>query len=144
MLIGEYIHTLDPKKRIALPAKFRHELGKTVVIASWFDKCLVVHTPKEWEAIAEKLRTLPQGQASVRRLSRFILAGAFETEVDSLGRILIPDLLKEFASLESEVVIAGVYTRLELWNKTAWQAEKESVRGDADALAEKLGEIGAF
>lgn len=144
MLLGEYTHTLDPKKRLALPAKFRKELGKKVVLTHGLDNCLFVYPMKQWEKIAEKLASLPLGQADTRGFNRFMLAGAEEVELDSLGRILIPDFLKEFAKLESSVVVAGVHTRLEIWDSAAWAAYKERVRSRADALAEKLGEIGAF
>lgn len=144
MLIGEHIHTLDPKKRIALPAKFRKELGKKVVLTHGLDNCLFVYSVKQWNVIAEKLAGLSLGQSDTRGFNRFMLAGAVESDIDSLGRILVPDFLKEFANLKEEVVVAGVHTRLELWDKDAWNAYKAKVRTQADALAEKLGEIGVF
>lgn len=144
MLIGEHTHTLDPKKRIALPAKFRKEMGKKVVITHGLDNCLFVYPMKQWDKIAEKLASLPLGQADTRGFNRFMLAGAVESEVDSMGRVLIPDFLKEFAKLQEEVVVAGVHNRLELWDSAQWAEYKERMRKQADALAEKLGEIGAF
>lgn len=144
MLLGEHKHTLDPKKRLAIPAKFRKEMGKTVVLTHGLDNCLFVYPMKQWEKIAEKLANLPLGQADTRGFNRFMLAGAVESDVDSMGRILIPDFLKEFAGLQEEVVVTGVHTRLELWDSTAWSSYKERVRKQADALAEKLGELGAF
>jgi len=109
MLIGEYLHTLDSKKRLSLPAKFRKEVGKKVVITRGLDACLFYVPTKTWEAIAEKLEKLPFGQSDTRGMSRFILAGAVETDVDGAGRILVPDFLKEFADLRSRVVLAGVF-----------------------------------
>ena len=144
MLIGEHKHTLDPKKRLAIPAKFRKEMGKTVVITHGLDNCLWVYPVKQWGQIAEKLASLPLGQADTRGFNRIMLAGATETEVDSMGRILIPDFLKEFAGLVEEVIVAGVHTRLEIWEAGLWSAYKAKVLKQADALAEKLGEIGAF
>ena len=144
MLIGEYTHTLDDKKRVALPAKFRHEMGKRVVITHGLDNCLFVYPLSHWGGIAGKLASLPLGQADTRGFNRFMLAGAVETEVDSLGRILIPDFLKEFAGLADRIVLAGVHTRVEIWNEAKWIAYKARVRNQAGALAEKLGEIGAF
>lgn len=144
MLIGEYKHTIDAKKRMALPAKFRKELGSTVVLTYGLDKCLFVYSISEWERVMEKLSSLSMGQASTRGFNRFMLAGAVETDVDSLGRVVIPDFLKEFASLTESVVVAGVHPRAEIWDEGAWNAYKAGVAREADSLAEKLGEIGVI
>lgn len=144
MLIGEYTHTLDPKKRLSLPIKFRKELGKEVVITRGLDSCLFVYSKKEWKMIAEKLRNLPMGQADTRGFSRFLFSGAIEVEVDSVGRMLIPDFLKEFASLTEKVVLAGVETRVEVWDADAWEEYKKRIEKQADAMAEKLGDVGVI
>ena len=144
MLIGEFQHTLDAKKRVALPAKLRRELGKTAVVTRGLDKCLFVYPLKEWEKVAEKLSELPVGQAANRSFVRLFLAGAAHVEADQLGRILIPDYLKEYAGLSERVVIAGVYKRLEIWDATRWESYKSEIEKQADVLAEKLGEIGAY
>jgi MraZ protein len=144
MLIGEYTHTLDPKKRLALPAKFRKELGKKVVLTHGLDNCLFLYPLKEWNRVAERLGNLSIGQADTRGFNRFMLAGAVETDVDSIGRILIPDFLKEFAGLSERVIVAGVQVRLEIWDEPRWSAYKKRIRAQADQLAQKLGEIGAI
>lgn len=144
MLIGEFQHILDLKKRVALPAKLRRELGKNAVITRGLDKCLFVYPLKEWEKVAEKLSNLPVGQAANRSFVRLFLAGAAYVEADQLGRILIPDYLKEYAGLSERVVIAGVYKRLEIWDATRWDSYKNEIEKQADVLAEKLGEIGAY
>jgi MraZ protein len=144
MLIGEFRHTLDAKKRLAIPAKWRKEVGRKVIITYGLDHCLSVYPLKEWGRVLEKLGALPLGQADTRSFNRFMLAGAVETEVDGAGRILIPDFLKDFAGLEVKVVWAGVHGRLEIWDENHWQEYKARVEKQADALAEKLGEIGAF
>ncbi len=144
MLIGEYTHNLDEKKRISLPSKFRKELGKTVVVTHGLDNCLFLYPMKEWSKIAEKIGGLSMGQADTRGFNRFMLAGASEIDVDSAGRILVPDHLKSFAGLSGKVVFAGVHSRVEIWNDSAWQAYKEKVMKQADQLAEKLGEIGVI
>lgn len=144
MLLGEFTHTLDPKKRLALPAKFRKELGETVVLTHGLDRCLFVYSMDEWRRVAEKLGNLSMGAADTRGFNRFMLAGAVETEVDSVGRILIPDFLKQFASLGSKVVIAGVHTRAEIWDEKSWKEYKTRIEREADKLAEKLGEIGVL
>ena len=142
MLIGEYLHTLDGKKRISLPSKFRKEVGRKVVITRGLDACLFMFSQKAWEKIAEKVSNLPVGQADTRGMSRFLLAGAVETEVDSAGRILIPDFLKEFAGLKSRVILAGVSDRVEIWNDKTWEEYKRRIEKGADQMAQTLGDLG--
>jgi len=144
MLIGEYTHALDPKKRLSLPVRFRKELGRKVVITRGLDNCLFVHSLKEWEKISRKLGELSIGQSDTRGFNRFMLSGAVEAQVDGAGRILIPDFLKEFASLETEVVIAGMQTRVEIWEVSTWRAYKHRIEKQADKMAQKLGEIGVL
>src|SRR3989344_6030707 len=104
MLIGEYLHTLDSKKRFSLPAKFRKELGRKIVVTRGLDACLFMFPTVAWKAVAEKLRALPMGQSDTRGLNRFLLSGAVEAEVDGAGRVLLPEYLREFANLGSKVV----------------------------------------
>ncbi len=144
MLIGEYTHTLDPKKRLSLPSKWRKELGAEVVITRGLDNCLFVYPLTEWQTITEKIGRLPFGQADTRGFNRFFLSGAQEVEIDSAGRILIPDFLKEFAGLNSKVVLAGIHDRVEIWDQKQWADYKRRIEGQAEALAEKLGEIGVL
>lgn len=144
MLIGEYTHTLDAKKRLSLPSKFRKEIGKKVVVTHGLDNCLFVYSTKEWQKVTEKLTELSLGQADTRGFNRFMLAGAVETDVDSIGRILIPEYLKDFAHLGSKVAVIGVHSRVELWNEKAWTQYKGRIEKQADVLAEKLGEIGVL
>jgi MraZ protein len=144
MLIGEYKHTLDPKKRLSLPSKWRGELGSTLVITRGLDNCLFVYPQREWEKITEKIGQLPLGSADTRSFNRFFLSGAVEVEVDSVGRILVPDFLKAFAKLDSKVVLAGVHDRVEIWDENRWTEYTTRIEAQADALAEKLGEIGVL
>ena len=144
MLIGEYKHTLDPKKRLSLPSKWRGELGSTLVITRGLDNCLFVYPQREWEKITEKIGQLPLGSADTRSFNRFFLSGAVEVEVDSVGRILVPDFLKVFAKLDTKVVLAGVHDRVEIWDENRWTEYTTRIEAQADALAEKLGEIGVL
>lgn len=139
MFIGEYLHTLDPKNRISLPAKFRKDLGRAVVITRGLDHCLFVYPKKAWAKEAEARAAHAGGTAAARGLARLFLAGAMEAEVDSAGRILIPDHLKNFAGLTSKAVIAGVASRVEMWDEEAWKKYTASIERDADAFAEALG-----
>ncbi len=144
MLIGEFKHTVDDKKRISLPIKFRKEIGKNIIVTKGLDNCLFLYPLKEWKNISEKLGSLGMGQSDTRGFNRFMLAGASEVSVDSVGRILIPDHLKSFAGIENKVVFAGVHNRVEIWDDARWETYKSSVLKDADKMAEKLGEIGAI
>ena len=144
MLIGEYEHTLDEKKRVTLPKSFAKELGGKMVLTRGLDNCLFLFPMSEWEKMAQKLQALSFVQADTRGFSRFILSGAMEVEADSAGRILITDHQKQFAGLQKNVVFAGVSDRVEIWDAEAWKSYKARIEKQADAMAEKLGEIGAL
>jgi MraZ protein len=144
MLIGEFKHQLDDKKRLSLPVKFRKELGKQLVVTRGLEGCLFVYSQKEWKKISERLSELGMGQSATRGFSRFMLAGASDVEVDGAGRVLVPEYLKEFAKLGTTVVVAGVASRVEIWNEKSWSDYKKKIEKEADALAENLGSIGAI
>src|SRR5437016_298329 len=127
MLIGEYTHSIDDKNRLSLPAKFRQEMGKKIVLTPGLDNCLFAFTLKEWGKIEVKLTGSSLLQADNRSFNRFMFAGAIEAEVDSIGRILIPDFLRERANLKNKVVIIGVSSRLEIWNEKTWVDYKRVV-----------------
>ncbi len=139
MLLGEYRHTLDDKSRVSLPAKFRKILGKKIIITRGLDRCLSAYSQKEWQKFyADTLADLSGNQSTNRALIRYKVASAMEVDVDSAGRILIPDFLKQFASLGNRIVIAGVGTNLELWNETAWDTYTRQVEGTIESLAEEI------
>lgn len=144
MLIGEYQHSIDPKKRLAVPSKFRGELKNKVVVTRGLDKCLFIYPMKVWEALANKLGTLPVGEAATRSFIRLMLAGATDVDVDKQGRILIPDYLKAYAGLHKNVIVAGVYNRLEIWDEKKWEAYKKNAEKNTDEIAEQLGKLGVY
>ncbi|MCX6703590.1 MAG: division/cell wall cluster transcriptional repressor MraZ [Candidatus Zambryskibacteria bacterium] len=144
MLIGEYTHSIDEKNRVSLPAKFRSEMGKKLVLTPGLDNCLFIFTLKEWSTIEQKLNQSSLLQADNRSFNRFMFGGAVEAEVDSIGRILVPDFLRDRASLKSKVVLIGVSNRVEMWNEKAWGEYKKVVEKQADTLAEKLGQVGVL
>jgi MraZ protein len=119
-------------------------MGKKVVVTPGLDNCLFVFTQKEWAGISEKLNQSSLLQADNRSFNRFMFAGATEAEIDSIGRILIPDFLRDRASLKSKVVVIGVSSRVEIWNEKAWIEYKKVVERQADSLAEKLGQVGVL
>ncbi|MDR3571496.1 MAG: division/cell wall cluster transcriptional repressor MraZ [Candidatus Pacebacteria bacterium] len=142
--LGEYEHTLDEKKRASLPKAFRTALGKKMVMTRGLDNCLFVYPRNSWEKVAAKLEQLSFAQADTRGFNRFILSGAAEVEVDGAGRILIPEHQREFAGLKKTIVFAGVSDRVEIWDAAVWKEYKKRIEKQADAMAEKLGEIGAL
>lgn len=144
LLIGEYTHTLDDKKRVSLPKAFRQGLGRRIVMTRGLDKCLVVFSPKGWERMAEKLQSLSFVDADTRGFNRFMLSGAAEVDVDAAGRILIPDHQMEYANLKKEVVFAGISDHVEAWDASRWQAYKAEIERDPEGIAKKLSEIGAL
>jgi MraZ protein len=142
MLLGEYKHNLDPKGRMAMPAKFREKLAAGAIITRGIDDCLFVFANAEWEELAKKLVALPLAQANSRAFVRLMLAGATDVELDSQGRILIPDYLRKYAGLKKEVVVAGLYNRIEVWDGEAWQTYKTKTEASSEQIAEQLGELG--
>ena len=142
MLIGHYNHGLDDKKRISIPVKWKSILGKKIVVTSGLDKSLFVFNIKEWQKIAEKLSLLSFTNKDSRSFTRFMLSNAFEVDLDSVGRILITDALKDFASINKKVVLIGMHSRIEIWSEEEWSKYAENNNKNADALASKLGEIG--
>ncbi len=142
MFIGEYTYKLDEKKRLAIPAKFREQLKKKAVITRGLDKCLFLFPIKEWQVLAEKLSKMPLAQSDARGFSRIMLAGAMEVDFDTLGRILVPDYLKGYASLKKEAVVAGLYNRIEIWDKKLWNDYKGATEKEVGNIAERLKELG--
>jgi len=142
MFLGEYNYTIDEKKRLAIPAKFRQILGKKAVITRGLDNCLFLYPVREWTKLAKKLSQLPLSQADARGFVRIMLAGAMEVNLDRLGRILIPDYLKKYASLKKRAVVAGLYNRVEIWDEKNWQNYKQKTEKEAGDIAERLKELG--
>lgn len=148
MLIGEYIHTIDTKNRVSLPAKFRKVLGKKIIITPGLDKCLFIFTSKEWAKVSKKLSDseteLSFLKADQRSFNRYMFGRAAEVEVDSIGRILLPEFLKERIGLKQTAAIVGVEDRVEIWEETTWTAQKDLMEKQAEHLAEKLGNGGVL
>ena len=135
MFIGEYEHSIDEKGRLAIPIKFRPDLKKGAVVTRGLDNCLFLFTLKEWQKLAQKLANLPFSQANTRAFSRLMLAGAMDVALDGQGRIILPDYLRRFAGLKKNVVVAGLYGRLEIWDSEAWQKYKAGTEADSQTIA---------
>lgn len=142
MLIGEYIHTIDEKNRISLPAKFRKVMGKKIVITPGLDKCLFVFNQDEWQKVIKKLSggddNLSFLSKDQRNFNRLMFGQAADAEVDKIGRVLLPEFLKAKIKVTDTAVMVGVEDRVEIWNERDWQAMKERTESEAEAIAEKL------
>ena len=140
MLIGEYEHTIDAKGRLSMPAKLRRDMGEAFIVTKGLDGCLFAFSQEEWKNFETKLKSLPLSDKNARNFVRFFLAGATECELDKQGRFLIPNNLRQAATLDKEAVIIGVGTRLEIWNKQVWTSKDEEI--SADEIAENMTMLG--
>ncbi len=142
MFIGEYHHSVDDKGRLAIPTKFRQDLKRGAVVTRGLDGCLFVYTIAEWTKLADKLAALPVGNADSRAFGRLMLAGAMDVKLDGQGRVVLPEYLRDYAHLSKDVVVTGLYNRLEVWAKDAWETYKTSTEKQTDDIASKMGELG--
>ena len=142
MLIGEYEHSIDTKGRLIMPAKLREDIGDKFIITKGLDGCLFGFSLNEWTHFEEKLKALPLTNKNARDFVRFFLSGAVSIEIDKQGRFLVASNLREYASMEKEVVIIGVGTRIEFWSKDKWIKYNSSENISADNLAENMTILG--
>jgi len=142
MFIGEYQHRIDEKGRLAIPVKFRPQLGAGVVVTRGLDTCLFLFTETEWQTLAQKLVALPMTQANSRAFVRLMMAGAVQISLDSQGRVLLPDYLREYAGLRKQVAITGLFNRVEIWDQIRWQNYKRKTESKSDEIAERLSGLG--
>ena len=142
MLIGEYEHSLDAKGRLIMPSKLRESIGEKFIVTKGLDGCLFGFSKQEWTNFEEKLKTLPLTNKNARDFVRFFLSGATECEIDKQGRFLIVANLRQYASMEKDVVIIGVGTRIEIWDKKKWEEYNSEENISADAIAENMTLLG--
>ena len=142
MLMGEYSHSLDTKGRMIMPAKLRQDIGEKFIITKGLDGCLFVFSQNEWLNFEEKLKALPLSDKNARNFVRFFLSGATECEIDKQGRFLLVNTLREYAEITKEVIIIGVGTRLEIWNKDKWKKYNSNENISADTIAENMTMLG--
>jgi MraZ protein len=139
MLLGEYEHTIDDKNRLTLPAKFRRAFVDGIVVTRGMDGCLYAYTRADWEGlVSSRLSTLDPLSKEGRRMQRFFFSAAAEGELDRQGRVMIPAALMQHANLGREVVVAGVYDHLEIWERAKWRDELAEVEGGAEDVAQRL------
>jgi len=141
MFLGEYKHTLDKKGRIIIPSRFRQELGDSFIITCGFEKCLTIYPMDRWEEISDKISNLPFVDRNVRSFIRLIYSKAVEVSLDKLGRIVIPQNLREYASLDKDAVINGILDNIEVWDKSIWEEYANKASDDFEDQAQKLTDI---
>ncbi|MEG2481961.1 MAG: division/cell wall cluster transcriptional repressor MraZ, partial [Lachnospiraceae bacterium] len=125
-----------------IPSKFRETLGEDFVVTKGLDGCLFVYPNSEWKIFEGKLRTLPLTNKEARKFTRFFLGSAVEGGLDKQGRVLISSALREFASLEKDVVLVGVLDRVEIWDKAKWDENNAAIEDNMDDIAEHMSELG--
>jgi MraZ protein len=121
MLIGSYTGSLNEKRRVTVPKKFLAEIGDKPILAKWYEDCLIIVSLNFWNDLMEKLSGGKRpASLGIREIERFILGSAYELEPDELGRIVIPEILSDYAKLDKEIVFVGLVDRIEIWKKETW------------------------
>jgi MraZ protein len=138
LFLGEFEHSIDDKGRLAVPARFRPALEAGLVITRGLDQCLVIWDSESWRIQAERVRMLNPWQGDARRMQRHFFSGAVPAQPDKLGRVIIPQFLRAYAQLDTDVVVVGLADRIEVWARDAWGRERSEAERDSAELAEHL------
>lgn len=141
MFIGEYQHNMDSKGRLTLPSKFREDLGEDFYITKGMDNCLFVFPEKEWIKMDEKINGLKISRKEARGLARLFYAGAINASLDKMGRVLLPQTLRKYANLTKEIIIIGVSSRVEIWDREAWEIYNDDDNLNYDILTEQMADL---
>jgi len=141
VFLGEFQHTIDEKGRLAIPAKFRPPLAEGLVVTRGIDRCLYVWTLDQWQELAQRMSKLPIVQENARRITRHFFSGAVDTKMDKMGRIILPQFLRQYASLDDEVVVAGANANIEIWSHDRWMSELAQGEEQSSILAEHLAPV---
>ncbi len=147
MFLGNYEHSIDTKGRMAVPARFRAELGDRMYVTRWLDKCLALYPVEQFEKLAAQVSNLSIADPNARSLRRIFFSDAAEVELDKQGRINIPARLREFASLsgeEAQVVVVGMNNYVEIWSPDLWEQVQEQVEENAGSIASQLASLGVI
>lgn len=142
MFFGEFEYTVDDKGRLTIPAKFKDELATGVVVTRGLDGCLWAFTKEGWQEWAKKIADMPMGNEDARRFKRFMFSSASESIPDRNGRVIIPQKLREYAGIESGVIVTGAMDKIEIWNPGKWAGEQDLATKDPEALATQLDKLG--
>ena len=140
MLLGQYESKIGEKHQLGLPKKFRDVLGNTVIITKGFENCLLVVSEANWKTLLEGTEGKPFTSKSIRELQRFLLGNASSVELDSKGRFVVPEYLREFAHIETDVIFIGIQRFVELWDKKSWEEHQKELAKNIESIAERLNE----
>jgi len=141
MLIGEFLNKVEAKNRLALPKKFREVIGGKVIVTRGYEDCIIIVNDKQWEKLLEVFSDKPFTTSPVRDTRRFLIGGASEVTLDKQGRFVLPNYLKEFASIQKEVVFVGLVDWIEIWASNMWDKRIEMIKPQAAKIAEELQDI---
>ena len=139
MVIGQYTSKLTDKERIAVPKRIRQELGEELIIAKWYENCLVLVSYEAWHKLIKRLtKGIELITAPVRDIDRFIMGSAFEIRLDNQGRFILPEVLKTYSGINNEVTFVGLGDRVEIWPSDKWRNFEEVSEKKASAAIEKI------
>lgn len=140
MLIGQYEGKIGEKHQVSFPKKFREELGDLIIVTKGFENCLIIVSKDNWKTLLEGTEGQPFTRAPIRDTQRFLLGNASEVELDNKGRFVLPDYLREYANLTTDIVFAGIQRFVEVWDKTAWEKEQAKLAQSIESIGERLSE----
>lgn len=140
--MGEFQHALDDKGRLTVPAKFREGLGEDFVITRGLDRCLFAYPRTAWNALEERVKSLPTEQPEVRAFVRLLFSGAVVAELDKQGRVGLPQQLRSYAEIDRDAVITGASTRVEIWSAGKWAEYSSKFESAYSEIAEKIVGLG--
>lgn len=143
MLIGQYEAKVSEKHQVSFPKKFREELGESLIVTKGLENCLIVVSKDNWKTLLEGTEGEPFTKKPIRGMQRFLLGNASEVALDTKGRFVLPDYLREYAGLGEDIVMAGIQRFVEIWDKTAWEKEQKSLAGNIESISEKLTSLSA-
>lgn len=138
MLIGEYEGKLTDKNRLAIPKKFRDEFAEGLVLSRGYEGCLILLDGQRWKRLEQVIESRPVLALSIRDTKRFIFGSAFELELDSQGRFVLPNNLKDYAEIADDVLFVGIGDWIEVWSKNKWEEKLKDLIGKAPDIAEQL------
>ena len=141
MFLGQYEHSIDDKGRLAIPARFRADLADGLYLTAGVDHCLHVLTPAAWQHLAEGIAALPWLNADARQVQRNLFAMATFLAPDRLGRIVVPNYLRTYGGLGSEVVVAGVFDRIEVWDRDTWERLRADFAAHGSTQVQGLSDL---
>ena len=140
MFLGQYEHSLDKKGRIIMPAKFRENLGDSFVITLGLEKCLFVYPMEEWEKLSQNLQNLPLGKKDTRAFKRTLASRALISSFDQQGRVVINKYLRDYAEIEKDIIVIGVFERVEIWDSKKWERYSQETEQSYEEIAERIYE----